>query len=643
MIQHCMCSISILVALIGSLLSAPWAYAQSKPVVVSTTPADQAVGVSAYLESYSITFSKPMNTQYGAIFTNNYPATSAAWSPDGTVLTFTRTVPPTPLEAGKTFTFYLNLPGLEPDYMYRDTGGNLLDYYSFSFTVEGGFSGLHKINADPQKGFSWDYYLYVPQTLKSPTILFVQPNNTGADNDDIAVHDDSAKSLIQSTKAWADSLGSPYLIPVFPRPAALEVGYTHALDRAALLSTEPGYERLDLQLIAMIENAQSILSSYDVNVEEKVFLTGISASGSFVSRFTMLHPDRVRAASIGAPGYGPIVPVPSWNGLNLPYPEGISDLENLVGSSFDATNFQNVPMQLYVGDEDDNIVSWWDPSDPTVARIIAAFGGKLLYSRWPRYESAYCSVTTLAQFVVFPGKGHEWPKWSYMQEFFENNRNSPHPPLQKPLQYKIYFPQVASFLSWETEIALVNTIPGGVSIKGELQGFSAMGGAPLESIQVEIPPGGRKEITVGKSYQRPADIAYIAFLSDSGFLAGYTRFNQPGNRVSLPAKSGVLEGWFPKMEQDGYTGLAFVNTGDREATVILVAYDENGGKVEEQNLPVPAGGKVVGLTDQVFHSDISNARFFSFTSDQKVVAFTVSGSGDGQMLDGLPALERYTR
>ena len=35
MIQHCMCSISILVALIGSLLSAPWAYAQSKPVVVS--------------------------------------------------------------------------------------------------------------------------------------------------------------------------------------------------------------------------------------------------------------------------------------------------------------------------------------------------------------------------------------------------------------------------------------------------------------------------------------------------------------------------------------------------------------------------------------------------------------------------------
>ena len=58
-------------------------------------------------------------------------------------------------------------------------------------------------------------------------------------------------------------------------------------------------------------------------------MAGVSASDSFVSRLVMLHPDMVKAASLGAPGFGPIVPVESWNGLSLPYPEGVADLEML--------------------------------------------------------------------------------------------------------------------------------------------------------------------------------------------------------------------------------------------------------------------------------------------------------------------------
>jgi hypothetical protein len=298
--------------------------------------------------------------------------------------------------------------------------------------------------------------------------------------------------------------------------------------------------------------------------------------------------------------------------------------------------------------------------------VIAAFGGRHLYTRWPRYEAAYHSVTSLAQFVVFPEMGHAWAAWSYIQEFFENNRLSPHAPLAKPLQYKIYFPQIASFYPWqtgivapqryrpqrsrtadfsprETIIALVNTIPGGVSIKGELQAFSATGGDPMESLSIEIPPGSHKEVMVETSYRNPADIAYIAFRSDSGFIAGYTRFKEPGDSVSLAAKSAATEGWFPRMELNGYTGLALVNVSNSNATVTLTAYDENGGMIERQVLVVPAQNRLAALTSQLFHGDISNARYFAFTSDRKVVAFAVNGSRDGEKVDGLPALDRYTR
>jgi hypothetical protein len=68
------------------------------------------------------------------------------------------------------------------------------------------------------------------------------------------------------------------------------------------------------------------------------------------------------------------------------------------------------------------------------------------------------------------------------------------------------------------------------------------------------------------------------------------------------------------------------------------------GPILATNLEVPARNKVVKLMDaKAFDVDISGARYFSFSSDKKVAAFTMSRSGDGQMLDGLTASESYIR
>lgn len=75
------------------------------------------------------------------------------------------------------------------------------------------------------------------------------------------------------------------LVPVFPRPTSNWQIYTHALDRDSLITTVSGLERIDLQLLAMIDDARQRLKERDVLIGNEVFLNGFSASGSFVNRF----------------------------------------------------------------------------------------------------------------------------------------------------------------------------------------------------------------------------------------------------------------------------------------------------------------------------------------------------------------------
>ena len=186
---------------------------------------------------------------------------------------------------------------------------------------------------------------------------------------------------------------------------------------------------------------------------------------------------------------------------------------------------------------------------------------------------------------------------------------------------------------------MTNTSEGTVS--GILRAYGKDGGQPLESHALTIAPMGRQEITVSRFFQNPQSAAYLIFESNSGFIAGYTRFSQPGNRATLAAGKGSKAGWFTKVEQDGWTGIAFVNTETAEATVNLTAWDANGNQVGAKTITLKPGEKSVGMVDQLFGSDVSDAVYVKFTSDKTLMGFTVSGSGDGTMLDGLHSLGQY--
>jgi len=111
---------------------------------------------------------------------------------------------------------------------------------------------------------------------------------------------------------------------------------------------------------------------------------------------------------------------------------------------------------------------------------------------------------------------------------------------------------------------------------------------------------------------------------DGSQLAGYTG-------VGISRTGGV----FAKVEDDGWTGIAFVNIEDTAASVTLTAYADRGAVVATEVMNVAANAKVVDLAENIFTLDISTASHIGFSSDRKVVGFQLNGSTDGMMLDGL--------
>jgi hypothetical protein len=284
--------------------------------------------------------------------------------------------------------------------------------------------------ADIENGFFWPYFLYIPPgSLKRKSIyLLVEPNNTGAADDDYNVHLTSAREkMYNKLQSTAIELGTAALIPVFPRTMT-DPGwqyYTHALDRDTLLyNTEPTYQRIDLQLINMINDAILYLEFSGYKVHDKFFMKGFSASGSFTNRFCIIHPELVQAASIGSPGGFPIIPLDSTSGHVLNYPVGINDMLTVSGNPFLSQAYQELPQFFYLGGSDNNDgVDYSDGFDPGDKTIIDLLYGEDPVDRWPVIAQEYKIAGCNAEFRMYGEYGHHISSAMYSDtlDFFRQN------------------------------------------------------------------------------------------------------------------------------------------------------------------------------------------------------------------------------
>jgi pimeloyl-ACP methyl ester carboxylesterase len=181
--------------------------------------------------------------------------------------------------------------------------------------------------ADPR----FSYGLYLPQV----------PDDAAAEAPlglVVAVHDSRRLPMecITGFMPFCDAHRHAVLAPLFPRDVqgiGCEDGYKFL--------HEPGL-RYDQLLHTMMEELAGDLPCDG----ERFFLHGYSGGAQFAHRYLLLHPGRVRAATVGAPGGVTLIDDQAdwW--------AGVRNMEALFGRALDLAALRRVPLQLLVGEHD---------------------------------------------------------------------------------------------------------------------------------------------------------------------------------------------------------------------------------------------------------------------------------------------------
>lgn len=283
----------------------------------------------------------------------------------------------------------------------------LLGYYKF-FVIGG---EIVKVDADPNNGFNFAYYMFLPYGMKDSDIkyILVEPNNGGRVSDDQKVHDRDALNLIKNGACHkiAQKLKTALLVPVFDRPESNWKMYTHSLDRDTLMNSEGKLARIDLQLINMIKDMKGKLTEDNITLNEKVFMSGFSASGTFVNRFAALHPKIVEAVAAGGVNCMPIIPIEEFEDKDLIYPIGVSDIKDIANIEFNFSEYEKVSQYIYMGSMDENDTLPYDDAFSDDEReLIISFLGSDMHERWEKSKEIYEQLDIPAQMVMYNGIGH---------------------------------------------------------------------------------------------------------------------------------------------------------------------------------------------------------------------------------------------
>ncbi|MGI6764289.1 MAG: hypothetical protein ACOX4S_03125 [Anaerovoracaceae bacterium] len=166
--------------------------------------------------------------------------------------------------------------------------------------------------------------------------------------------------------------------------------------------------RFDHILLSMIDEMNEKYRIYP----DKFMLHGFSGGGHFVHRFYYLHPERLSALSIGAPG------MITYLDENYPWHVGISDFEEQFGQSIDFEQLRKVKVQMVVGDQD---VETWEinvKDGPLWMDGVDKYGENRI-QRLTGLKENYISKGISVRFDLVPGVNHNgWGILDAVKDFF---------------------------------------------------------------------------------------------------------------------------------------------------------------------------------------------------------------------------------
>lgn len=226
--------------------------------------------------------------------------------------------------------------------------------------------------------------------------LYVPPSVGQGEKVDllVAVHGSTRTSFLEYRDAFA-----PFghwnkcavLCPIFP------IGVLGDGARHGYKYMQEGEIRYDEVLLSIVDE---IAAKYGQDWS-KFAIFGFSGGGHFSHRFAILHPDRLWAASIGAPGSVTLLDHErNWW-------VGIKDMKERFGIDFDPAALAKVPVQMLVGEQD--IETWEIIHQPGSATWMegANDAGGTRPERLKALKASFEAVGVSVQFELVPGIAHE--------------------------------------------------------------------------------------------------------------------------------------------------------------------------------------------------------------------------------------------
>jgi len=276
---------------------------------------------------------------------------------------------------------------------------------------------LYKVPANNEKGFNFDYYLFLPDEMnKTTTIFFESMNYKTSDNFsyDEAMEYWNTRFLGQKIHFLNQNTNYPVLYPLIPRyydeKLKKEI-YTIQLSSSCLKDDiDARYKRIDNQVVQMINDARERLKNNNFEVDNKIIVNGFSASAKFANRFALLHPDKIKMIIAGGLGGCLTLPLRELDGETLVYPVGVGNVDVITDEMLE--EFKTIKQFYFQGtnDKTDAFASTTDDNyEPYFKGIIEENELKQLYKvfgrdiqdRWKKTQELYSQFNCNAIFKTY--------------------------------------------------------------------------------------------------------------------------------------------------------------------------------------------------------------------------------------------------
>ncbi|OKL63311.1 hypothetical protein UA08_01808 [Talaromyces atroroseus] len=237
----------------------------------------------------------------------------------------------------------------------------------------------------------FSYYLYIPRGYRQldTLSLIVLVHGSGR----------NAYQLREEFVSLAERRGCAVLCPLFP------TGLLDPNDTNNYKMVKYGDVRYDNVVLRMADETHMRYPRIDTS---RFLLWGFSGGGQFVHRFAYLHPEKLMALAVGAPGTVTLLDPESE------FPGGISNFAAVFGTEVNLEALKAVPTLFVAGDADTG-------SFHAVARgrtIPAGYRGR--YGETQRLEKSWADAGMQCGFVTVSRAGHEESKMlPSVKDFFE--------------------------------------------------------------------------------------------------------------------------------------------------------------------------------------------------------------------------------